>query len=99
MKHFLKDISATAFNQKYPLGSRFAYFPVIGIPDYVEVVTRSQAWTDRDAILGQHNVVVSVKGLAGALSIKRMKPMTAVTCQLNAKTRDSQPSVKNQTED
>ncbi|OVZ93609.1 hypothetical protein CBW58_05910 [Yersinia frederiksenii] len=70
MSHFLKGLSADKFNQKYPVGSRFNYFSVMGIPDSVEVVTRTEAWA-----LGHGAVVVSVNGRAGGLSIEHMKPV------------------------
>ncbi|MCB5309239.1 MULTISPECIES: hypothetical protein [Yersinia] len=70
MSHFLKGLSADKFNQKYPVGSSFKYFPIMGIPDSVEVVTRTEAWT-----LGHGAVVVSVSGRAGGVSIEHMKPV------------------------
>ncbi|HHL2709900.1 TPA: hypothetical protein ACQ39K_001399 [Yersinia enterocolitica] len=70
MSHFLKGLSADTFNQKYPVGSRFHYFSVKGIPDSVEVVTRTEAWA-----LGHGAVVVSVNGRAGGLHIEHMKPV------------------------
>ncbi|EKN5087082.1 hypothetical protein ACOZ7N_004549, partial [Yersinia enterocolitica] len=70
MSHFLKGLSAEIFNQKYPVGSRFNYFSVKGIPDSVEVVTRTEAWA-----LGHGDVVVSVNGRAGGLHIEHMKPI------------------------
>lgn len=70
MSHFLKGLSADKFNQKYPVGTRFHYFSVKGIPDSVEVVTRTEAWA-----LGHGAVVVSVNGRAGGLSIEHLKPI------------------------
>lgn len=70
MSHFLKGLSADKFNQKYPVGSSFKYFPIMGIPDSVEVVTRTEAWT-----LGHGAVVVSVSGRAGGVSIEHLKPV------------------------
>ncbi|EMB6558640.1 hypothetical protein AB8896_05265 [Yersinia enterocolitica] len=69
MSHFLKGLSAERFNQKYPVGSSFKYFPIMGIPDSVDVVTRTEAWT-----LGHGAVVVSVSGRAGGVSIEHLKP-------------------------
>ena len=70
MSHFLKGLSAERFNQKYPIGSSFNYFPNRGIPDSVDVVTRTEAWA-----LGHGAVVVSVNGRAGGLSIEHLKPV------------------------
>ncbi|CNI33934.1 Uncharacterised protein [Yersinia frederiksenii] len=70
MSHFLKGLSADKFNQKYPVGSSFKYFPIMGVPDSVEVVTRTEAWA-----LGHGAVVVSVNGRAGGLHIEHMKPV------------------------
>ncbi|CNJ92591.1 Uncharacterised protein [Yersinia mollaretii] len=69
MNHFLTGICADMFNQKFPIGSRFNYFPVKGIPDSVEVVTRTEAWA-----LGHGAVVVSVNGRVGGVSITHLKP-------------------------
>ncbi|WP_432321813.1 hypothetical protein [Yersinia enterocolitica] len=77
MSHFLKGLSAEIFNQKYPVGSRFNYFSVKGIPDSVEVVTRTEAWA-----LGHGDVVVSVNGRAGGLHIEHMKPVVIADSSL-----------------
>jgi hypothetical protein len=68
MSHFLKGLSAKRFNQKYP----------VGIPDCVEVVTRTEAWA-----LGHGAVVVSVNGRAGGLSIEHLKPAIASVGESN----------------
>lgn len=78
MSHFLKGLSADKFNQKYPVGTRFHYFSVKGIPDSVEVVTRTEAWA-----LGHGAVVVSVNGRAGGLSIDHLKPAIAAVGESN----------------
>ncbi|CNI64598.1 hypothetical protein [Yersinia pekkanenii] len=70
MSHFLKGLSADKFNQKYPVGSSFNYFPIMGIPDSVEVVTRTEAWA-----LDYGAVVVSIIGRAGGVSIEHLKPI------------------------
>ncbi|MBS0056919.1 MULTISPECIES: hypothetical protein [Yersinia] len=99
MSYFLNTLSAELFNQKYPVGSHFDYFPVRGIPDSVEVVTRTKAWES-----SYGTVVVSVKNRAGGLSIKHMKPITATLTPMPHRGKpitpiDKQPHVKNQTED
>lgn len=68
MEHFLKNLTAEAFNEKYPVGTRFKYFSVLGIPDSVEVTTRTPAW-----VLDHGAVVVSLTGRAGGFHIKHMK--------------------------
>ncbi|CNL28744.1 Uncharacterised protein [Yersinia frederiksenii] len=70
MSHFLKGLSADKFNQKYPVGSSFKYFPIMGIPNSVDVVTRSKAWA-----LGHGAVVVRVNGCDGDLSVEQMTPV------------------------
>lgn len=68
MSHFLKNLTAEAFNDKFPVGSRFKYFNVLGIPDSVEVTTRSPAWA-----LGSGHVVVSLTGRAGGFHINHLQ--------------------------
>lgn len=68
MTHFLKHLTAEAFNDKFPVGSRFKYFKVMGIPDSVEVTTRSMAWE-----LGSGHAVVSLTGRAGGFHISHMQ--------------------------
>lgn len=68
MTHFLKHLTAEAFNEKFPVGSRFKYFSVVGIPDSVEVTTRSVAWA-----LGSGHVVVSLTGRAGGFHINHLQ--------------------------
>ncbi|HDL7813863.1 TPA: hypothetical protein PXP47_003911 [Yersinia enterocolitica] len=93
MSYFLKDISADIFNQIYPIGSRFEYFPVMGIPDSIEVVTRTKAW-----VLGPNAVVVSVKGLVGGLSVRQMNPIATAPTKMKhhdipLNTKNEQPNV------
>ena len=68
MTHFMKHLTAEAFNKKFPIGSRFKYFNVVGIPDGVEVTTRTPAWA-----LGSGHVVVSLTGRAGGFHITHLQ--------------------------
>lgn len=70
MSHFLKGLSADKFNQKYPVGSSFKYFPIMGIPNSVDVVTSSKAWA-----LSHGAVVVRVNGCDGDLPVEQMTPV------------------------
>ncbi|WP_447886334.1 hypothetical protein [Serratia fonticola] len=70
MKNVLRKISASEFNRRFPVGSRFCYYPVVGIPDGEEVVTRSEAWPLRNG-----KVVVRVDGKIGGVSVQRLEPL------------------------
>jgi hypothetical protein len=70
MKNVLRKVSASEFNRRFPIGSRFRYFPVVGIPDGEDVVTRSKAWSLRNG-----KVVVRVEGKIGGVSVYRLEPL------------------------
>ncbi|MFB5082500.1 hypothetical protein [Raoultella sp. C349492] len=70
MKNVLKKMSAKDFNRRFPVGSRFRYYPVVGIPDSEEVVTRSEAWH-----LHSGKTVVRVIGKIGGVSVYRLAPL------------------------
>ncbi len=70
MKNVLRRISASDFNRRFPVGSRFRYYPVVGVPDSEEVVTRSEAWH-----LFSGKAVVRVVGKIGGVSIYRLEPL------------------------
>ncbi|WP_179038474.1 hypothetical protein [Limnobaculum xujianqingii] len=75
MKNVLRNVTAARFNERFPVGSLFHYYPMMGIPDYEEVITRSEAWE-----LGHGAAVVSVIGRAGGLSVDHLEPIKAATC-------------------
>ncbi|MEV9348379.1 hypothetical protein AB0175_24905 [Klebsiella pneumoniae] len=54
------------------MGSRFRYYPVVGVPDSEEVVTRSVAWH-----LQNGKTVVRVEGKIGGVSVYRLEPLEA----------------------
>lgn len=70
MSNLLRNVSATRFNQLYTIGARFNYYPVVGIPDCVEVVTESEAWE----LCGRP--VVKVSGRTGGVSVSHLEPTT-----------------------
>lgn len=70
MKNILRKTSAKDFNRRFPVGSRFRYFPVVGIPDGEVVVTRSEAWH-----LQNGKAVVRVEGKIGGVSVYRLEPL------------------------
>jgi hypothetical protein len=70
MKNILRRISASEFNRRYPVGSRFSYYPVVGVPDSEEVVTCSEAWQ-----LFNGKAVVRVEGKIGGVSLHRLEPL------------------------
>ncbi|TKI08641.1 hypothetical protein [Martelella alba] len=69
MKRLLRNVSARRFNQQYPIGSRFNYYPLPGVPDSQDVVTRSEAWC-----MFNGNVVVRVVGRMGGVSVNKLEP-------------------------
>ncbi|MEN0626043.1 hypothetical protein AAIG33_01215 [Phytobacter ursingii] len=70
MKNLLRNVTASAFNRRYPVGSRFIYHPIPGMPEREEVVTRSAAWH-----LHKGRLVVRVEGKIGGISVSRLEPL------------------------
>lgn len=70
MKNLLRNVTAAAFNRRYPVGSRFIYHPVPGMPEREDVVTRSTAWH-----LHNGRLVVRVEGKIGGISVNRLEPI------------------------
>lgn len=60
MKYLLRNISADIFNRRYPVGSRFRYYIVPGMPEVEVVTTTFEAWHVRNGRL-----VVRVEGKIG----------------------------------
>ena len=69
MKSLLRNLTAKTFNQRFPVGSRFLYYPTPGMPEREIVITRSEAWHMRNGRL-----VVRVEGKLGGISVSRMEP-------------------------
>jgi hypothetical protein len=65
-----RTMSAAEFNEKFQIGQRFRYYAVLGIPDSVEVVTRSGAWE-----LGHGEAVVLLEGRTGGFSVEHLTPI------------------------
>ncbi|EHT03181.1 TPA: hypothetical protein MAQ46_003928 [Klebsiella pneumoniae] len=72
MKNLLRNMTASNFNRRFPVGTRFKYYPVPGIPDWCYVTTRSEAWHVKSGRL-----VVRIEGMIGGLSVNRLEPETA----------------------
>lgn len=69
MNKLLRNITATRFNQRFPVGSCFIYHPTPGMPEREPVTTRSAAWHMRNGRL-----VVRVAGKIGGVSVSRLEP-------------------------
>lgn len=82
MNNCLKHYTAAKFNAQYHVGSHFRYFPVMGIPDAVEVVTRSTAWE-----LENGQVVVRVSGRSGGVAVRHLSPVSGAAV-MAAKVKD-----------
>lgn len=61
-------MTAQQFNQQYPIGTAFKFFPIMGLPAFEETTTRSEAWA-----LGHGAAVVKVEGRAGGVSIEHLE--------------------------
>ncbi|EMM2166460.1 TPA: hypothetical protein MNP25_003590 [Klebsiella pneumoniae] len=72
MRNLLRNMTASNFNQRFPVGTRFKYYPVPGIPDWSYVTTRSEAWHVKSGRL-----VVRIEGMIGGLSVNRLEPVTS----------------------
>jgi hypothetical protein len=71
MSKFLKHLSIDQFNAKYPVGSKFVYYPIKGDLDgWFRVETRSEAWA-----LGHGATVVLVTNVTGCVDIRHLKPL------------------------
>lgn len=71
MKSLLRNMTAGNFNQRFPVGSRFRYYIVPGMPEVEEVVTTSEAWHVRNGRL-----VVRVAGKIGACRLINSNPFS-----------------------
>ncbi|STT91721.1 Uncharacterised protein [Klebsiella pneumoniae] len=71
MKYLLRNISADIFNRRYPVGSRFRYYIVPGMPEVEVVTTTSEAWHVRNGRL-----VVRVEGKSGACRSTNSNPFS-----------------------
>lgn len=70
MKNLLRNMSASAFNRRFPVGSVFRYHPVPGMPETETVRTRSAAWH-----MHRGNLVVRVEEKIGGVSVSRLEPL------------------------
>jgi len=55
------------FDELYPIGTKFKYYPIFGSPEFEEVETRSIAWA-----LGHGEVVVKVTGRTSGVCISHL---------------------------
>ena len=61
-------LTAATFNEAYPEGTRFRYYPVRGDDKFIETRTRSPAWE-----LGHGAPVVLVEGRTGGVCIEHLR--------------------------
>lgn len=67
----LRGVTANEFDQCYPIGSAFNYYPLLRADRYEVVESRSPAWA-----LGHDAVVVSVTGRTGGVSVEHLEPIS-----------------------
>ena len=60
-------MTAEEFNQKYGVGQRVIYHPVVGGIDAIETQTRTEAWT-----LSHGEPVVLVDGVTGGVALSAL---------------------------
>ena len=63
-------VTAAEWNARYPVGTAVRYFPRIGGADFVEALTRSEAWE-----LGDGTGIVRITDRAGGVSLKALEPL------------------------
>jgi hypothetical protein len=61
-------MTAEQWNEKYPVGTKVFYHPIIDEPEGRETKTRSEAWT-----LGHGAAVVKIEGLAGGVLLEALE--------------------------
>ncbi len=59
------NITATEWNQHFPVGTPVRYHPIIGDPDFITSKTRSEAWE-----LGHGAPVVKIEGRPGGVLLE-----------------------------
>jgi hypothetical protein len=55
-------------DKRFPIGRRVRYYPVSGLPEFVESKIRSQTWA-----VGSGDIVVAIEGRAGGVSIEHLE--------------------------
>lgn len=60
-------MTATEWNDQFPIGTRVRYWPIIGSPGYTDHETRSEAWE-----LGHGIAVVSLTGKSGGMALSHL---------------------------
>lgn len=60
-------MTAALWNAHFPVGTRVLYFPVAGLESHAEAITATEA-----RVLGSGEVVVSLAGRAGAVSVRHL---------------------------
>ena len=70
MKKPNQMMTADEFNELYPEGTSFRYYPVRGDVEYLDTKTRSPAWN-----LGDGTPVVLIKGKTGGVCIEHLKAL------------------------
>jgi len=63
-------MTADHFNELYPEGTQFRYYPVRGDVEFIETKTRSHAWE-----LGDGTPVVLIEGKTGGVCIEHLRAL------------------------
>ncbi|MEZ3140822.1 hypothetical protein ACBQ88_17280 [Citrobacter braakii] len=69
MFNYFRNLPAEHFNQLFPPGDEFKYYPVGGVPDFVKVRTLSLAFDF------QNKTIVRVTGCSAPVSIAQLEPV------------------------
>jgi len=65
-------ITAALWNQRHPVGTPVRYYPIMGEPEHVDTVTRSEAWE-----LGHGQPVVKISGRTGGVCLQHIEVLAA----------------------
>jgi len=68
-----EKMKSKEFNNKYHIGSKVKYYPIIGGPKFIEAKTRSEAWE-----LGSGHTVVKIDGRPGGVSLDAIEILNGV---------------------
>lgn len=63
--------TASYFNGRWPIGSKFNYYRLKGSDQYTPVTTRSRAWATPSG-----SALVKVTGIAGGVDVSHLEPRT-----------------------
>lgn len=72
MKTKAKKATAADWNARNGIGTKVRYWPIMGVDEHVDSVTRSAAWD-----LGGHTAVVQIEG-RGSVALSHLHVLEAV---------------------